>query len=287
MRLARLAWLLLIPLVPAIQQRIDRRHENAPAGESVLYFQNGAQLRKLAPGFEDLLADFYWLRTVQYFGQQRAFGVSKTYALLEPLIEVTTDLDPKLEVAYRYGALFLCEPWPQGKGDPQAGIRMLEKGVRNLPQSWRLRQDLGYYRYLFLGDAAGGARVLIEAARLPGAPFFLETLAGAILAQGGERHASRMIWQRLYEQAESDFARENARFNLLRLDGLDALDTLNAAVQRYVASHGRPPEGPEELVAAGLQRRLLLDPTGVAFEYDREPGRFRFSRQSRLWWSQT
>ena len=75
---------------------------------------SGEQVKRLVPGFRSLAADIYWLRTVQYFGAERLFSPGKRFELLEPLTEITTTLDPRLEVAYRYGAIFLGERVPLG-----------------------------------------------------------------------------------------------------------------------------------------------------------------------------
>lgn len=278
------AFLLLVPLVPLVQRQIDAGGGAFRGQEQVLYVWSGERLRRFAPGFEDVLADVYWLRTVQYFGVQRMFSAEKRFELLKPLIDITTDLDPRLEVAYRYGAIFLCEPWPVGKGAPREGIEVLERGARALPRSWRLRQDLGYFRYVFLGDAQGGARVLLEAAKLPGAPLYLEPLAGAILVHGGERATARAVWKRLYEQSDIAFFKVNALVNLQRLDGLDAIDALNALAERFRGQRGRLPAGAEELARAGLVAEArFIDPLGVPFAYDPASGRFWFGRGSRLW----
>ncbi len=280
----RFWFLLLVPLVPLVQQRIDAGAAAFRNQEQVLYVWSGERLKRLAPGFENLLADVYWLRTVQYFGAQRRFSEDKRFDLLLPLIDITTELDPRLEVAYRYGAIFLCERWPVGKGAPEEGVALLERGARRLPHSWRLRQDLGYFRYIFLGDARGGARVLLEAGKLPGAPFYLESLAGAILAQGGERRTARAVWQRLFDEAEADFIRENARANLQRLDAFDAVDALDVAAQRFSAQTGRRLASAAELQAARLlPDAYFRDPLGVPFAYDVGSGRFWINRSSRLW----
>jgi len=98
-----------------------------------------------------------------------------------------TDLDPRLQIAYRYGAIFLSEKPPVGAGDPQAGVAILEKGVRNNPLNWRLRQDLGFLIFTFLGDAKRGADVLMEAARLPALPSGSSRWPRQILYRGGDR----------------------------------------------------------------------------------------------------
>ncbi len=280
----RWLFLLLAPLLPLVQQRVDATAATFRNQDQILYVWSGERLRRMAPGFESVLADVYWLRTVQYFGAQRRFSEEKRFELLLPLITITTDLDPRLEMAYRYGAVFLCERWPTGKGAPEEGVAVLERGVRALPNSWRLRQDLGYFRYIFLNDAAGGARVLLEAAKLPGAPFFLESLAGAILARGGERRTARAVWQRLFDEAEVDFIRDNARANLRRLDALDAVDALEAAAQRWSAQTGRRLASAAELQAARLvPDAYFRDPLGIPLEYDVGSGRFWLNQRSLLW----
>ena len=133
---------------------VDRRLGTFRAQEEALYLWSGESLKRLAPGFEDVLADMYWLRTVQYFGGQRVYAEGKHFDLLHPLIDIATTLDPRLTIAYKYGAIFLSEPKPLGAGDPKSGIAVLEKGVAAMPENWRLRQDLGFFHFLFLKDAA-------------------------------------------------------------------------------------------------------------------------------------
>ena len=179
--------LLLVPVVPWSQRQIDRRAGAFRPQEEVLYLWSGRQVKRLFPGFEALAADIYWLRTVQYFGGQRLFASGKRFDLLRPLIEITTTLDPRLEIAYRYGAIFLSEAAPFGAGRPREGVEVLAEGVRNLPDSWRLRQDLGFFHYIYLKDPQRAAAILLEAAEIPGAAFWLRTMAADLLAKGGDR----------------------------------------------------------------------------------------------------
>jgi hypothetical protein len=270
---------LLIPAMVWTQMKVDSARAEMGTHREILYLWSGEQVRKFAPGFESLFADLYWLRTVQYFGAQRAFSEEKDFALLEPLIDITVTLDPRLEMAYRYGAIFLSEPWPTGKGDPKAGVALLERGVTAIPDSWRLRQDLGYYSFLFLKDARRAGEVLREAARLPGAPFWLETLAASILARGGERSTARQMWLRMYEQAEPGFVKDNASYNLQRIDALDLVDAWSTHVKSFHERTGRWPASLKELGNTGLP---LYDPRNVPFAYDPATGQVSVARESPL-----
>jgi hypothetical protein len=275
--------LLLAPLVPLSQQNLDRRLGTHRAQQEVLYFWSGEQVRRMFPGYESLAADVYWLRTVQYFGGQRRFSTDRRFELLRPLIEITTTLDPRLEIAYRYGAIFLCEPPPMGAGRPHEGIEIMEKGVRNLPRSWRLRQDLGFFYFLYLHDADRAAAILQDAAHIPGAAFWLRSLAAQLLAKGGDRANSRRMWQQIYDQSEQGVLRENARVRLQILDSLDAADALTARVAQYERQTGRCPTRLQDLLSSGLWRGALTDAAGFPFSYDERSGQVTISHRSPMW----
>lgn len=279
--MTRFLFLLLMPLVPLIQIRLDAALGERAFPEGRLYLRTGVEVKRLVPGFEALMADIYWLRTVQYFGSQRAFSPDPHYELLRPLIDITTRLDPRFELAYRYGAVFLSESLPTGAGKPNEGVEVLEAGVRQLPHSWRLRWDLGSFCFAFLSDSKRAAAVLVEAARLPGAPYWLESLAGKFL-MGDDREAARAIWRRQYEMGEG-VMRDNAEYHLQILDAQDVRDSLKALVDRFREARGRAPRDLNELVAAGLLRELPRDPSGAAFSYNPETGRVTIAPESRLW----
>lgn len=276
------AALALAASVPLIQNGIDERRGRFRSQEEILYVWSGKHVRTLSPGLENVLADIYWLRTVQYFGGQRAFATDKRFDLLLPLVDITTTLDPRFELAYRYGAAFLAEPHPNGAGQPRAAIELLKRGAQANPDSWRLRQDWGFFEFFFLNDPKEAARVLEDASHVPGAPDWLRSSAADFLAKGGERETSRQVWKRLYEQSDG-IMRENAQFNLARLDALDAADAHQAAVNEFKSRTGRLPASLEELRPAGLLRAPLLDAGRFPFEYDREKGTVSISRKSYLW----
>ncbi len=282
MSLARYLLLALLPAVPWTQMRVDSALGSFRSQEEVLYLWSGDHVKRLWPGFEGVMADIYWLRTVQYFGGQRAFFESKDFSLLEPLIDITVTLDPRLEIAYRYGAIFLSEPKPLGAGRPEAGVALLLRGSEAIPGSWRLRQEAGYYTYMFLHDHVRAAEVLLEAAEIPGAPYWVEAMAGNILARGGERQIARLIWQEMYDRALVGIMRQIAHLNLQRLDARDVADTIEQAIALFQARAGRYPDSLAELQAVNLLISVPPDPAGTDFSYDPETGKVTVSRQSPL-----
>lgn len=278
----RAALVMLALSIPLVQGRIDALRGRYQAQEEGLYVWSGSHVRRLSPGLENVMADIYWLRTVQYFGGTRAFATEKKFELLEPLVDITTSLDPRFELAYRYGAVFLAEPLPNGAGRPQAAVALLAKGARENPDSWRIRQDWGFFHFFFLHDAKEASRILEEASRLPGAPAWLHSSAADFLTKGGERETARRVWLHLFEQSEGNM-RDNARFNLNRLDALDAVDAHKAAVKEFETRYGRRPAALAELGRVGLLRAPLADVSHIPYDYDPQTGTVSIGRTSYLW----
>jgi hypothetical protein len=281
-----LRWLLVVAAaaaVPWTQRRVDAAREKMPGHESGLYLWTGRHVKRLFPGFESLAADIYWVRTVQYFGGTRAFSTDRDFALLEPLTDITVTLDPRMEIAYRYGAVFLAEAKPTGAGRPQSAVALLERGVKANPLNWRLRKELGYFHYVFLHDPQTASRVLLEAAELPGAAVWLRTMAADILGRGGNRETARVMWRQMYEEEEPGPLKRNAQIHLAMLDAMDVRDRLQGAVDEFTRRAGRRPRVLTELLAAGVVDRLPLDPTGVPYHYDPQTGQVALARGSPLW----
>jgi hypothetical protein len=272
------ALLFFAAAIPFLQMRVDTSLGDYRAQEEILYMWKGEQVKRLCPGFESLMADIYWIRTVQYFGGKRAFSKNKRFDLLEPLIDITLTLDPTFEIVYRYGALFLSEPPPSGAGRPDRGVALLDRGAKALPRAWFLQQLRGFFAYYFLNDAARAAASLQEAGQLPDAPFWLNTMAAEFLARGGEREKSRHMWLRLRQEFEPELQRI-AVAQLRRLDALDQLDVINRAIEEYRKRTGsRPPD----FGALSLPFRPV-DDSGVPYVYDLEQGTAKLGRYSPLW----
>lgn len=231
----------------------------------LLYVRSPAVARRLALGYPGLGADLYWIRALQHFGQERLSppGHVRTYALLYPLLDLTTTLDPYFSIAYRFGAIFLGEPFPGGPGRPDLAIALLRKGLAAQPQKWQYMQDLGFVYYWHLRDYHAAADAFQRAAELPGAPSWLRPLAAVTLAEGGNRRGSRALWQQL-AQAEEDWLRQSAQLRLAQLDAMDIMDAWRRAK------------------AAGLNPALPDDPSGTPFEIDPATHDITVSRASHL-----
>jgi tetratricopeptide (TPR) repeat protein len=263
--------------------QVDARLGRYRSQEEAATLWSGSQLKRIAPGFEGILADVYWLRTVQYYGGQRAFARDRRYDLLAPLTEVTTTLDPHFDIAYRYGATFLAEPYPEGAGEGDQAVALLRKGVEHNPDNFRLWQYLAYFQFLYQDDYDGAVATLMKASRRAWAPAWLRTLAASFLVQRGQTDRARRIWQQIYQSSEPGPLKENAAHRLSAFTAHDHVQALDRLAQMFRARTGRFPTGWQELARTGALHSQPLDPSGRPYAYDPATGQFSVSGASILY----
>jgi hypothetical protein len=263
--------LLVLLMASAVGLQAMRERGGAlPAGpDNLLYVRSPEALRRMSLSYHSVLADIYWIRAVQVYGDTKLGRTTdRSYGLLYPLLDLTTSLDPYFDVAYQFGALFLAERPPAGPGRPDLAVSLLEKGLRAQPDDWKLYQAIGFVHYWSYQDYGAAADWFSRGSRLTGAPTWMEPLAAVTLAEGGNRRASRLLWQQILQSPSDDWFRKEAERRLMQLDAMDQLDTLNRVVAAFAARQGRAPNGWTELVRAGYVRGTLADPTGAPYRLE-------------------
>jgi tetratricopeptide (TPR) repeat protein len=247
----------------------DQRYPPPPVAERMLYVTSGSVVSRVMLSFDALAADVYWIRTIQHYGRDRKSRLqANRFELLEPLLALTTSLDPMFTTAYRFGAIFLAMSPPEGPGRPEAAIALLEKGLKASPDRWQYAHDIGFVHYWHTGDFIKAADWFEKAARMPRAPSWIAPLAATTRAQGGNRLGARQMLQELLESPEA-YIRQAAERGLLQLQALDAIDQLQTLVDEYFRQFARYPSSWHDLMGAGLLRSIPADPAGVPFVYDK------------------
>jgi hypothetical protein len=117
--------------------------------------------------------------------------------------------------------------------------------------------------YWHVRDFQAAAASFQRAADLPGAPSWLRPLAAVTLAEGGQRNASRALWQQL-AQSEEPWLSASATLRLAQLDAMDMMEAWRLAKRERGAA---PP--------------LPVDPSGTPFVLDAN-GDITVARTSKL-----
>lgn len=279
--------LLLIALLFAASVGIQAARDGGyrpyePPG-GALWVQSGAAMQRMALGYDNIVADLYWMRAVVYYGGQRLQSAeTRNYELLYPLLDLVTSLDPRFTVAYRFGAIFLTEAYPNGPGRPDQSIALLERGIERDKGRWEYMHDIGFVYYWWLKDYGQAAEWFRKAGQAPDAPTWLEPLAATTLATGGDRQSSRLLWEQLRDHSGADWIAANAAHRLRQLDAMDQIDALNAIAERYQAREGRQAQSWQALIAGERLRGVPLDPAGAPYVINPTTGRVMLAKDSPL-----
>lgn len=276
--------LAIVAFASAIGLQVFRdRHyaEQARETERLLYIRSARNAQRASLAFQSVAADIYWIRAIQHYGGDRLSPKRQhRYELLAPLLDLTTALDPYFTIAYRFGAIFLSEPYPGGPGDPDAAIALLKKGIGVQPTKWQYYHDVAFVYYWHKQDPVTAAEWFRKAGEQPRAPNWLGPVAANMLIEGGDRRSARFLWSQI-AQSEEPWLQNNARRTLLQLDALDAIDQLQKIVAKFPPAVGTPYSW-EGLV----QRRVLPvippDPAGVPFALDPQTGQVSLAKSSPL-----
>lgn len=259
---------------------IDRLRPRATI-EDVLYLKSST-LKWMSLGYTGLVADIYWTRTVQYYGGKH-HSVTPRYELLAPLLEITTDLDPKLSVAYEYGASFLAPKPPEGAGLPDNAVALVEKGIKANPDKWRLYYCLGFLHYMERKDYAAAAQAFLRGSSVPDAHPWLRLLAGKMAQKANDTQTARMMWTVTYDTTQEKSIQENAAQHLIAIQVAEDVTGLEKVVGVYLSQTGHLPVAFRDMATANLLPGMPLDPLGQPYVLTTEgtvevryPEKFKF-----------
>jgi tetratricopeptide (TPR) repeat protein len=247
-----------------VLRHLDRIRSGATLQE-VLYISSPKVLKRLSLGYDGLLADIYWTRAVQYFGSKHFEG-AREYALLGPLLEITTTLDPHLTVAYEFGANFLAPKPPDGAGQPQQAVALAKFGIQNNPDDWKLYSQLGFIYYMDLKDYPDAADAFLRGSKIPNAHPWLKIMAAQMAEHAGELRTAQMMWTMTYQSSHDKNVRANAVAHLRALQTDEDVTALEHLVSQYKQRTGHLPESFGEMERAGWLHSTPLDPLGHAYK---------------------
>ena len=233
--------------------------------EDSLYINSPKVIKRASLGFNGLMACVYWTRAVQYFGSRHALH-ERTYNQLAPLLEIATALDPHIIPAYQFGANFLAPAPPNGAGEPGRAVELMQYGIRNNPDNWRLYYDLGFVYYTELHDYKKAAEVFELGSRAPNANPFMKLLAAQMAEHAEDYATARMLWSATYESSTQTDIRQNALEHLRSIKVDEEVTNLQNAVTHFVEQSGHAPASFWELAAAEHLPGIPVDPDGNPFE---------------------
>ncbi len=253
----------LYPLGKSIDQTAP---ENTNPIPELFYFPKTGFIKNIAFGYNNLLADMFWIRSVQYIGQHLISDNAFPY--LYHILDITTSLDPRFINAYNFGSFFLAT-WAN---DKKEGIELAQKGIKNNPENWEPAFELGFIYYM-AHDYENAYKYFSLANTLPGIPDMYKTFAPYAKGKFASPDQGIAMWEAVAKMSDNQFIREAAKNNITVLTQKKNVDMLNQAVQTYKKRFRKFPSDLSGLVEKGLISKLPEPVGGMPYDYDPSTGK--------------
>ena len=219
----------------------------------------GARLKGFSLGFEGLIADWYWMQSLQYVGKKIIENPKANISLdnltalnprlLYPYLDNATTLDPRFIAPYSYGAFVLPAI------DKEQAIKISLKGIENNPDNYFLYHQLGYI-YWKTGDYQKAEEVYTNGSQVKDAPPFMKLMAANMKSEGGSRETARAVYRQIFEEAQNAEIKKTAELKLQTLDSLDERDAIKTILDNFQQQTGRCPNNWREIFPLIRQVRL-------------------------------
>ncbi len=281
-----IAWMLLLVLplgfagIWKLQHSIDAQRTSLSEERDDVLLRSGKLVKVMSLEYAPLLADIYWTRVVQYYGNKHVRRQANL-ELLWPLLDITTTLDPNLLISYRFGAMFLSQRAPTGAGRPDLAVQLIRRGIQANPDYWRLYEDLGFVYYFDLKDYQKASEAFLEGSKKPNAQVWMKVMAAKVAAEGESFATSMFLWKDIYDSTPDPSVKKNALLHLQLLKVNEDCKQLDALTDEYAKRYGRRPARMNDMVQAGLLRGIPGDPLGFAYIFS-EDGKAELNLDSPL-----
>ena len=199
-------------------------------------------MRHLAFGFENVLADYYWINAVQDINKW-----DRRDTFYPEYFRIISTLDPKFEYPYIFAALTMPS---KGVSESLGWLSVIaERGMHALPESWQIPFYVGVQYHVVAKSYEQAVHYLAIAAKEESAPEMVRSIYGIYLMHtGSEYETSRALFATIYETSSN---KETKRIAKERIALLDLIEMLEQAASAYKAKYASYPVSVDQLSAKG------------------------------------
>lgn len=201
-----------MPLVLWLHASLASSLKRLHGGEETTFIPSAQAVRLVALGYDQLVADFYWLAFVGYVGDGASREVDHSI-LADRYLDLVTGLDPHFLQPYWYCAFTVGSDQRR----PFRADSLIVRGIKANPTNWYLPYIAGINMYLFARDELAAAKYYKSASKFPDAPDWLARQALILAAKIPSTIKEINTWNSIYTSEKSPMIQAKARENLISL----------------------------------------------------------------------
>lgn len=265
------AFLILIVLGGLLQFSYDSRTDYFAERDTFLSLPNARTLKILSFGNSYFMADMLFIWAIQFYS---SLNINNRFDYIEQIFNIITDLNPRHQGAYYYGAIIMALE----AREFEMAIQLLQKGSKNMKDQWIFDYESAYYAYKFLKDYKLAESFYLNASRRPGAPALTKRRRAHMVYIQNDLHLAYRLWKEIEENAKTQIEKDAAFHHLYQIKFEMDLKLLNSRIDKYKERYGRYPIRLEELKRVGLIGHVPGDYLGNEYGYDNETGKISSKR---------
>lgn len=210
-----------------------------------------AQAIKLGDlGLHSAMAGLMWIRAIQKFGDYPKE--------LPKLVENINVIDPKFSYPYAFSVLILPT-----LDLPDKAVEIGKRGLAEADTDWRIPYYMATTYHIFLKDRENSALYFDIAARTPGAPDSIKSIAARYGTYKTALEQTKQIWLSIYETSNDEVTMERAKNYIVHIE---LIEMLQRAVLVYKQKYGIQPKSIEDLVSGKIIKQVPESPLGATFK---------------------
>lgn len=250
-------------LIPHLEKAAPARIGQVGEGGVLL---KPSVLKVVALGFDNLLADLYYMKSIQYFGVKDSSREPMVH--MYSLINAAVSLDPKFDFAYRFGWTALMYNDSRGEeANLEEADDLISRGAKNCSESYRANFTYAFHLFYYMEDYGLAADYLDKTTSLTGVSAYA-ILAGRLRAQAGSPDVSIEFLERMLSEEKDPRVKEKLARRILELKGHKVILGLEKVAGKFLEDNGRYPADINELVSRGYISRVPEEPFGGEFVLD-------------------
>jgi hypothetical protein len=164
-----------------IHRKLQKIQRPEKSMEVYMYIPSGDFLKPFTLGFNQVIADYFWIKTVGYFGEH--LMSDRHYPWLYHMLDLVTSLDSHFIWPYYFGGITLSLETQQVE---QSNL-ILKKAIQYYPDNWQFLFFLGFNYWYHDNNLLMSATYLNRAAMQPNAPRYLKTFSARLYNESGQK----------------------------------------------------------------------------------------------------
>jgi tetratricopeptide (TPR) repeat protein len=267
-------FLILVILGGFLQFSYDSKIDYFAEHDTFLSLPSAKTLKILSFGNSHFVADVLFIWAIQFYS---SLHINNRFDYIEHIFNIITDLNPKLQAAYYYGAIIMALE----AREFEMAIKLLQKGSKNMTHEWIFDYESAYYAYKFLKNYELAESFYLKASQNPDAPPLIKRRRAHMVYIRDDLDLAYQLWKEIENSAKTQVEKDAAFHHLYQIKFEMDIKLFDSKIETYKERYGRFPFHLGELTRVGLIDSLPKDYVGDDYLYNNKTGKIRAKRTYR------